>query len=157
VNDIYLGNGVSELIVMVTQALAKHRRRDPDPRTRLPAVDRRHYAGGRHAGSLPLRRAVRLVPDLADIRSRITDRTRAILVINPNNPTGSVYPREILEGIVAIAIEHGLVILADEIYDKILYDGARHTALASISTSRSASPSTGCRRPTASRAFAPAG
>jgi alanine-synthesizing transaminase len=72
-------------------------------------------------------------PDLADIRSRITDRTRAILVINPNNPTGAVYPREILEGIVQIALEHGLVILADEIYDKILYDDAQHTCLASIS------------------------
>ena len=133
VNDIYLGNGVSELIVMVMQALAN----DGDE-ILIPAPD---YPLWTAATTLAGGTAVHYrcdeqsdwYPDLADIRSRITDRTRAILVINPNNPTGAVYPREILEGIVQIALEHGLVILADEIYDKILYDDAQHTCLASIS------------------------
>lgn len=133
VNDIYLGNGVSELIVMVMQALAN----DGDE-ILIPAPD---YPLWTAATTLAGGTAVHYrcdeqsdwYPDLADIRARITDRTRAILVINPNNPTGAVYPREILEGIVQIALEHGLVILADEIYDKILYDDAKHTCLASIS------------------------
>jgi len=133
VNDVYLGNGVSELIVMVMQAFAN----DGDE-ILIPAPD---YPLWTAATTLAGGTAVHYrcdeqsdwYPDLADIRSRITDRTRAILVINPNNPTGAVYPREILEGIVQIALEHGLVILADEIYDKILYDDAQHTCLASIS------------------------
>ncbi len=133
VNDIYLGNGVSELIVMVMQALAN----DGDE-ILIPAPD---YPLWTAATTLAGGTAVHYrcdeqsdwYPDLADIRSKITGRTRAILVINPNNPTGAVYPREILEGIVDIALEHGLVILADEIYDKILYDDAQHTCLASIS------------------------
>ena len=133
VNDIYLGNGVSELIVMVMQALAN----DGDE-ILIPAPD---YPLWTAATTLAGGTAVHYrcdeqsdwYPDLADIRSKITDKTRAILVINPNNPTGAVYPREILEGIVQIALEHGLVILADEIYDKILYDDATHTCLASIS------------------------
>jgi alanine-synthesizing transaminase len=133
VNDVYLGNGVSELIVMVMQALAN----DGDE-ILIPAPD---YPLWTAATTLAGGTAVHYrcdeqsdwYPDLADIRSRITDRTRAILVINPNNPTGAVYPREILEGIVQIALEHGLVILADEIYDKLLYDDAQHTCLASIS------------------------
>jgi alanine-synthesizing transaminase len=133
VNDIYLGNGVSELIVMVMQALAN----DGDE-ILIPAPD---YPLWTAATTLAGGTAVHYrcdeqsdwYPDLADIRSKITNKTRAILVINPNNPTGAVYPREILEGIVHIALEHGLVILADEIYDKILYDDATHTCLASIS------------------------
>ncbi len=73
------------------------------------------------------------VPDLADIEAKVTDRTKAMVVINPNNPTGAVYPRPVLEGLVEIARRHQLVLLADEIYDKILYDGAEHTALAALS------------------------
>ena len=73
------------------------------------------------------------MPDLADLRARITPRTRGIVVINPNNPTGALYSDELLRGLVEIAREHGLVLLADEVYDKVLYDGARHTALASLS------------------------
>ena len=133
VNDIYLGNGVSELIVLVMQALAN----DGDE-ILIPAPD---YPLWTAATTLAGGTAVHYrcdeqsdwYPDLADIRAKITDKTRAILVFNPNNPTGAVYPREILEGIVQIALEHGLVILADEIYDKILYDDATHTCLASIS------------------------
>jgi len=134
VNDIYLGNGVSELIVMVMQALAN----DGDE-ILIPAPD---YPLWTAATTLAGGTAVHYrcdeqsdwYPDLDDIRAKITNRTRAILVINPNNPTGAVYPRDILEGIVKIALEHGLVILADEIYDKILYDDAQHTSLASISS-----------------------
>jgi alanine-synthesizing transaminase len=71
-------------------------------------------------------------PDLDDIRSKVTDRTRAIVVINPNNPTGAVYPREVLEAIAQVAREHELIVMADEIYDKILYDDARHISLATL-------------------------
>jgi alanine-synthesizing transaminase len=74
------------------------------------------------------------MPDLDDIRAKITPRTKGIVVINPNNPTGALYSDELLKGIVAIAREHGLVIFADEVYDKVLYDGVKHTALASLST-----------------------
>ncbi|CAM5575301.1 Putative phenylalanine aminotransferase [Streptomyces microflavus] len=69
-------------------------------------------------------------PDLADMASKITDRTRAVVIINPNNPTGAVYPREILEGILDLARRHGLMVFADEIYDQILYDGAEHHSAA---------------------------
>ena len=72
-------------------------------------------------------------PDLDDIRARITPHTRAIVIINPNNPTGAVYPDETLKAIVAIAREHGLIIYADEVYDKVLYDGVTHTSIASLS------------------------
>jgi alanine-synthesizing transaminase len=133
INDIYLGNGVSELIVMVMQALAN----DGDE-ILIPAPD---YPLWTAATTLAGGTAVHYrcdeqsdwYPDIADIRAKITPRTRAILAINPNNPTGAVYPREILESIVELAIEHNLVILADEIYDKILYDGVEHTCLGSIS------------------------
>jgi alanine-synthesizing transaminase len=133
INDVYLGNGVSELIVMVMQALAN----DGDE-ILIPAPD---YPLWTAATTLSGGKAVHYrcdeqsgwIPDLADIRAKISSRTRAILVINPNNPTGAVYPRELLEKIVELALEHRLVILADEIYDKILYDGATHTSLASLS------------------------
>jgi alanine-synthesizing transaminase len=74
------------------------------------------------------------MPDLDDIRAKVTPRTRGIVVINPNNPTGALYSDALLKAIVQIAREHGLVILADEVYDKVLYDGVKHTALASLST-----------------------
>ncbi len=133
VNDIYLGNGVSELIVMVMQALANN-----GDEVLIPAPDYPLWtAATTLAGGKPVHyrcdEQSDWNPDLADIRAKITDRTRAILIINPNNPTGAVYPREILEQIVEIAVEHGLIILSDEIYDKILYDDAQHTAMGSIS------------------------
>jgi alanine-synthesizing transaminase len=74
------------------------------------------------------------MPDLADIRSKVTSRTKGIVVINPNNPTGVLYSVDLLKGIIAIAREFGLVIMADEVYDKVLYDGVKHTALASMSS-----------------------
>ena len=132
VNDIYLGNGVSELIVMVMQALAN----DGDE-ILIPAPD---YPLWTAATTLAGGKAVHYrcdeqsdwYPDIADIRAKITSRTRAILLINPNNPTGAVYPRDVLESILAVALEHDLIILADEIYDKILYDDATHTSIASL-------------------------
>jgi len=133
-DDIYLGNGASELIAMATNALL-----DDGDELLLPAPD---YPLWTAVTSLSGGKPVHYVcdeakgwqPDLDDIRAKITPRTKGIVVINPNNPTGVVYSDELLKGIVAIAREHGLVILADEVYDKVLYDDVKHTALGSLST-----------------------
>ena len=132
-DDIYLGNGASELIVMATNALL-----DNGDELLLPAPDYPLWtAAASLSGGTPVHylcdEANSWMPDLADIRARITPRTKGIVVINPNNPTGALYSRELLEGIVAIAREHGLVIFADEVYDKVLYDGVVHTPIASLS------------------------
>ncbi|HEU0257031.1 MAG TPA: pyridoxal phosphate-dependent aminotransferase [Microbacteriaceae bacterium] len=131
-DDVYLGNGVSELITMVTQALL-----DDGDEVLIPSPD---YPLWTAMTSLAGGVAVHYrcdpddawQPDLEDIRAKITDRTKAIVVINPNNPTGAVYGRQSLEGIVEIAREHSLLLLADEIYDRILYDDAEHVNLASL-------------------------
>jgi alanine-synthesizing transaminase len=133
IEDIYLGNGVSELIVMAMQGLL-----DDGDEVLIPAPDYPLWtAAASLAGGRPVHylcdEAAGWVPDLADIEAKVTDRTKAMVVINPNNPTGAVYPRPVLEGLVEIARRHQLVLLADEIYDKILYDGAEHTALAALS------------------------
>lgn len=133
IEDIYLGNGVSELIVMAMQALLNN-----GDEVLIPAPD---YPLWTAAVTLSGGKAVHYrcdeesdwFPDLDDIKSKISSRTKGIVVINPNNPTGAVYSRDLLEGIVRLAEEHGLIIYADEIYDKILYDGARHIPLASLS------------------------
>ena len=131
--DIYIGNGVSELIVMSMNALL-----NVGDEVLLPAPDYplwtaavslsggtpRHYLCDESNGWLP---------DLEDIRSKIKPSTRAIVVINPNNPTGAVYPDDLLREIVEIARQNNLIIYADEVYDKVLYDGVTHTALASLS------------------------
>ncbi|MDR3453218.1 MAG: pyridoxal phosphate-dependent aminotransferase [Rhodoferax sp.] len=132
-DDIYLGNGASELIVMATNALLN----DGDELL-LPAPDYPLWtAAASLSGGTPVHylcdEANGWMPDLGDIRARITPRTKGIVVINPNNPTGALYSDELLRGIVDIARTHGLVIFADEVYDKVLYDGARHTAIASLS------------------------
>lgn len=132
IEDIFLGNGVSELIVMANQALLN----DGDE-VLVPSPD---YPLWTAAVNLAGGKAVHYVcdeqagwfPDIDDIKSKITPRTRAIVVINPNNPTGAVYSRELLEQIVAVAREHQLVIFADEIYSKILYDGAEFTPMGRI-------------------------
>lgn len=132
VEDVFLGNGVSELISMVTQALLN----DGDE-VLIPAPD---YPLWTAATSLAGGKPVHYLcdeednwnPSLEDIRSKVTDKTKAIVVINPNNPTGAVYSREILQGIVDIAREHDLLILADEIYDRILYDDAEHISIATL-------------------------
>lgn len=130
--DIYIGNGVSELIVMAMQALL-----NTGDEVLIPSPDYplwtaavvlgggtpRHYVCDEQSGWLP---------DLEDIRSKITSNTRAIIVINPNNPTGALYPDEVLRGIIEIARQHQLIVYADEIYDKVLYDDATHTSIASL-------------------------
>jgi alanine-synthesizing transaminase len=131
--DIYLGNGASELIVMATNALLN----DGDEML-LPAPDYPLWtAAVTLSGGTPVHymcdEAKGWMPDVADIRAKITPRTKGIVVINPNNPTGALYPDALLQGIVGIARDHGLVIMADEVYDKVLYDDVRHTAMASLS------------------------
>ena len=133
-DDIYLGNGASELIVMATNALL-----DTGDELLLPSPDYPLWtAAASLSGGTPVHyicdEANGWMPDLDDIRAKVTPRTKGIVVINPNNPTGALYSDALLKGIVAIAREHGLVIFADEVYDKVLYDGARHTPLASLST-----------------------
>ncbi|GAA3008051.1 pyridoxal phosphate-dependent aminotransferase [Kitasatospora albolonga] len=132
VEDVFLGNGVSELIQLAMTALL-----DDGDEVLVPAPD---YPLWTASVSLAGGTAVHYrcdeqsewYPDLADIEAKVTDRTRAIVVINPNNPTGAVYPQEVLEGIVEIARRHKLVLYADEIYDKILYDDAVHVPLATL-------------------------
>ena len=131
--DIYVGNGVSELIVMAMNALL-----DVGDEVLVPAPDYplwtaaislsggtpKHYLCDENNG---------WYPDLNDIRSKITPRTRAIVIINPNNPTGALYPDELLKEIIELARQHNLIIYSDEVYDKVLYDGVTHTAIASLS------------------------
>jgi alanine-synthesizing transaminase len=133
-DDIYLGNGASELITMATNALL-----DNGDELLLPMPDYPLWTAATSlSGGKPVHylcdEANGWMPNLDDIRAKITPRTKAIVVINPNNPTGVLYSEELLKQIVAIAREHGLVIMADEVYDKVLYDGVKHTALASLST-----------------------
>ncbi|HVV77714.1 MAG TPA: pyridoxal phosphate-dependent aminotransferase [Mycobacteriales bacterium] len=132
VDDVYLGNGVSELIAMTLQALL-----NTGDEVLIPAPDyplwtaTTNLCGGR-AVHYRCDESNDWAPDLEHMAAQVCDRTKAIVVINPNNPTGAVYSRETLEAIVQFAREHDLVIMADEIYDKILYDDAEHTVLASI-------------------------
>jgi alanine-synthesizing transaminase len=132
IEDIYLGNGVSELIVMAMQALL-----DREDEVLVPMPDyplwtaavslaggvARHYLCDEGAGWLP---------DLDDIRAKITPRTRAIVLINPNNPTGALYPTDLLKDVIELARKHRLIVCADEIYDKVVYDGLEHTSVASL-------------------------
>lgn len=132
VDDVWLGNGVSELISIVTQSLL-----DEGDEVLIPAPDYPLWtAATTLAGGKPVHylcdEEQDWAPDLEDIRAKVTDRTKAIVIINPNNPTGAVYSREVLEGIVDIAREHSLLLLSDEIYDRILYDDAEHIATASL-------------------------
>jgi len=132
IEDIYLGNGVSELIVMSMQALL-----DREDEVLLPMPDyplwtaavslsggtARHYLCDEKSDWLP---------DLDDIRKKVGPRTRAIVLINPNNPTGALYPPELLREIAEIARQHQLIVCCDEIYDKVVYDGAKHVSFASL-------------------------
>ena len=132
IEDIYIGNGVSELVVMGMQALIN----DGDE-VLIPAPDFPLWtAAANLCGGKPVHylcdEGSGWQPDLDDIRSKITPQTRALVIINPNNPTGAVYEDAMLKALVAIAEEHDLVIFADEIYDKIVYDDAHYTAVASL-------------------------
>ena len=133
-DDIYLGNGASELIAMATNALL-----DDGDELLLPAPDYPLWTASTSlSGGTPVHYICDeengWMPNLDDIRAKITPKTKGIVVINPNNPTGALYSDALLKSIVEIAREHGLVILADEVYDKVLYDGVKHTAIASLST-----------------------
>ena len=131
-DDVYLGNGVSELITMVTQALLN----DGDE-VLIPAPDYPLWTAATSlAGGTPVHYLCDEEddwnPSIEDIRAKVSEKTKAIVVINPNNPTGAVYSREVLQNIVAVAREYNLLILADEIYDRILYDDAQHISIASL-------------------------
>ena len=132
IDDIYIGNGVSELITITMQGLL-----NSGDEVLIPMPDYPLWtAVVTLAGGKPVHyrcdEASDWNPDLSDIRSKVTSRTRAIVVINPNNPTGAVYERDVLQGIAAIAAEHDLIVYADEIYSRITYDGAQYIPMASI-------------------------
>ena len=132
IDDIYIGNGASELIVMGMNALL-----NSGDEVLVPAPD---YPLWTAAVSLSGGRPIHYVcdeesgwlPDINDIKKKITPNTKAIVVINPNNPTGALYPVELLQEIVEVARQHQLIVFADEIYDKTLYDGETHTSIASL-------------------------
>ena len=132
VDDVYLGNGASELITMSLNALL-----DDGDEVLVPAPDYPLWtasvslSGGRPVHYLCDEQS-EWYPDIDDIRRKVTPNTKAIVVINPNNPTGALYPTEVLEQIVQVAREHQLIVMADEIYDKTLYDGNTHTSIASL-------------------------
>lgn len=133
IGDIYIGNGVSELIVMAMNALL-----NSGDEVLVPAPDYPLWtAAVSLSGGTPVHyrcdESRGWLPDIADMRAKITPHTRAIVVINPNNPTGALYPDETLLAIIALAREFGLIIYADEVYDKVLYDGAQHTSMAALS------------------------
>ena len=129
---IYTGNGVSELINLVSQGLI-----DNGDEILVPSPDYPLWTG---CVTLAGGKAVHYIcdeqsewyPDIEDMRSKITDKTKAIVIINPNNPTGAVYPKEVLEQIVELAREHELMIFSDEIYDRLVMDGIEHTSIASL-------------------------
>ena len=129
---IYTGNGVRELINLVTQGLI-----DNGDEILVPSPDYPLWTG---CVTLAGGKAVHYIcdeqsewyPDIEDMRSKITDKTKAIVIINPNNPTGAVYPKEVLEQIVELAREHELMIFSDEIYDRLVMDGIEHTSIASL-------------------------
>ncbi len=132
VDDVYLGNGASELITMSMNALL-----NPGDEVLVPAPDYPLWTASiALSGGTPVHymcdEGAEWTPDIADIASKITPNTKGIVVINPNNPTGALYPDEILLQIIELARRHNLIIYADEIYDKTLYDGATHTSMASL-------------------------
>ena len=132
VDDVYLGNGASELIAMSMNALL-----DAGDEVLIPSPDYPLYtAVVSLSGGTPVHyrcdEGSGWLPDLDDIREKVTPNTKAIVVINPNNPTGALYPDDLLKGIVEIARQHQLIVFADEIYDKTLYDGHTHTSIAAL-------------------------
>ena len=132
IDDIYIGNGASELIVMSMSALL-----DEGDQVLVPAPDYPLWtAAVSLSGGTPVHylcdEASEWMPDIEDIKSKITPQTRAIVIINPNNPTGALYPESLLQQIIELARQHQLIIYADEIYDKTLYDEASHTSIASL-------------------------
>ena len=132
VENVFLGNGVSELVMMAMTALLESGDEVLIPAPDFPLWTAATALNGGKAVHYLCDEASDWNPDIADITSKITDRTRAIVLINPNNPTGAVYPTEVLEQILELARRHDLIVFSDEIYDKILYDGATHTSTAAL-------------------------
>ena len=128
-NDIFIGNGVSELILMALRALLNDGDEVLVPSPGYPLWTAAVYLSDGKAVHYPCRAENDYIPDADEIRALITERTRAIVIINPNNPTGAVYPESLVKEIAAIAEEHQLVAMSDEIYDQIVYDDAKHFAL----------------------------
>ncbi|MGU8014961.1 pyridoxal phosphate-dependent aminotransferase [Streptococcus suis] len=132
IEDIYLGNGVSELIVMSMQGLLDNGDEVLVPMPDYPLWTAAVSLAGGKAVHYVCDEATEWYPDLADMESKVTSRTKAIVLINPNNPTGALYPKEILEGIIDIARRHELIIFSDEIYDRMVFDGAVHIPIATL-------------------------
>ena len=132
IEDIYTGNGVSELINLCMQALLNNGDEILIPAPDYPLWTATATLAGGNAVHYICDEQSEWYPDLDDIRSKITDKTKAIVIINPNNPTGAVYPRDVLEQIAQIAREHELIIFSDEIYDRLVMDRYQHTSIASI-------------------------
>ena len=132
IDDVYTGNGVSEVIVMAMQALL-----DSGDEILIPIPDYPLWTAAVNlSGGTPVHyrcdEQANWYPDIDDIKKKVSARTKGIVIINPNNPTGAVYPREVLEQLVEVARQHDLIVFSDEIYDKILYDGIQHTSTASL-------------------------
>ena len=132
IDDVYTGNGVSELITLSMQGLLNDGDEVLVPSPDYPLWTASVTLAGGTAVHYICDEASNWYPDVNDIRSKVTEKTKGIVVINPNNPTGALYPREILEGIVEIAREFDLILFADEIYDRLVLDGKEHIALASL-------------------------
>ena len=132
IDDVFIGNGVSELIVMTLQALL-----NDDDEVLIPSPDYPLWTTAvALAGGKPVHyicdEESDWIPDVQDIKSKVSSKTKAIVVISPNNPTGAVYPKEVLQSIADLAAEKNLMVMSDEIYDKILFDGHKHTPIASL-------------------------
>ena len=131
-DDVYTGNGVSELITMSMQGLLNYGDEILVPSPDYPLWTASVTLSGGTAVHYVCDESADWYPDIQDVKSKITDRTKGIVIINPNNPTGTLYPRAILEEIVALARKHGLILFADEIYDRLVFDGLEHVSIASL-------------------------
>lgn len=131
-SDIYTGNGVSELITMVMQGLLNNGDEVLVPAPDYPLWTASVTLAGGTAVHYICDESSQWYPDIDDMRAKITDKTKAIVLINPNNPTGAVYPKEVLEQIAQVARENELILFSDEIYDRLLMDGVEHTSIASL-------------------------
>ena len=132
IDDIWIGNGVSELITLSLQALLNNGDELLIPAPDYPLWTASTYLAGGKAVHYLCDEASGWIPDLVDLESKITSKTKGLVVINPNNPTGAIYPKPVLEGLIEIARKHELLVLSDEIYDKIIYDGDEHYSMASL-------------------------
>ncbi|MFD3592179.1 pyridoxal phosphate-dependent aminotransferase [Nocardia sp. NPDC058640] len=132
IENVFLGNGASELIMMAMTALIENGDEVLVPAPDFPLWTAAVHLNGGKAVHYRCDEGADWYPDIADIAAKITDRTRAIVIINPNNPTGAVYPNEVLEQMLELARQHNLIVCSDEIYDKILYDDVTHTVTASL-------------------------